>query len=218
MLRYLTKKRHSKNTLEVIHAAFPTSFADELTEVLARVPVADHEPHTDDPNRVNVGDSEIFIPSRVYFPETNPSDYSDLSDAQNAILAAIYTRHHSGFQREIWAGHLLNYPAPWTAPFLALLLGDYVIEVIARIEMGLTEAWAAPIHAFAALNPKWRRPLNHRILTYWDIYYRYKIPRITEYPGYRLADRLGLWDKNTAPKLMKRANKPAHPTAGNVSI
>ena len=207
MLRYLTKKRHSKNTIEVIRAAFPTSRVDDLTEVLTRIPVADHEPHTDDPNRVNIGDLEIFIPSRVYFPEIDPRDCNDLSDTQNAILAAIYTRHHSGFQREIWAGRLLNHPAPWTSPFLALLLGDYVIEVIVRLEKGLTEDWEAPIRDFAASNPKWRRPLNHRILTYWDIYYRHKIPRITDYPGYRLADRLGLWDKKTAPKLIKKANR-----------
>ena len=207
MLRYHTKKRHSKNTHEVISAAFPACFVGDLTEVLTRIPVAHIEPHTDDPNRVNIGDLEVFIPSRVYFPAIDPRDFADLSDTQNAMIAAIYTRHHSGFQREIWAGRLLNHPAPWTSPFLALLLGDYVIEVIARLERGLTEDWEAPIRDFATSNPKWRQSLNDRILTYWDIYYRHKIPRIFEYPGYRLAHKLGLWDKKTAPKLIRKSNK-----------
>ncbi len=52
------------------------------------------------------------------------------------------------------------------------------------------------------------RALNHRILNYWTFYYRYYSPNIrilTDYPGYRVAEELGLWDRRTAPKLLRKA-------------
>ena len=74
------------------------------------------------------------------------------------------------------------------------------------LEQGLGEEWIPLFQDFASQNPEWRRPLNHRILSYWDTYYRRWNSRLTDYPGYRLAKRLGLWDKKIAPKLT-RANK-----------
>ena len=72
----------------------------------------------------------------------------------------------------------------------------------------LSSEWRSLIHDFASANPEWRRPLNHRILTYWDIHYRRQIPRLTDYPGYRLAQKLELWDNKTAPKLTRAGNAP----------
>ncbi len=206
MLRNPLKKRHSQNTLEAIHAAFPSALSDDVSEVMKHIPTADIEPHTDHAYRVNESDGEVTIPCRVYFPEIQPGSFRTHSDTQCAILAAILTRHHSGYQRETWAEQLTGHPKPWTAPFLAILLGDYVKEIPALLERTMGNEWTQLIQEFAAANPEWRRPLNHRILTYWDIYYRRQIPRLTDYPGYRLAHRLELWDKKTAPKLT-RVNK-----------
>ena len=61
---------------------------------------------------------------------------------------------------------------------------------------------------YAVENQVSLRALNHRILNYWTIYYRYFTPNIrnlTEYPGYGVAEQLGLWDRRTAPKLIRKA-------------
>jgi hypothetical protein len=179
------------------------SLADDVSKVMEVVQATDIEPHTASAYRCKVGDEEVTIPYRVYFSEMSTNDLHRLATNQKPILAAIMTLHHSGYQREIWAEQLAAYPFTWTTPFMALLLGDYVREVLAVIERSVNSEWVPLFHEFAAKNPEWKRPLNHRILSYWDIYYRWQIPRLTDYPGYRVAERLGVWDKKTAPKLTR---------------
>lgn len=207
MLGDLIKKPHSVRTIEVIRAAFPVSLADDVSKVMEVVQAADIEPHTGSECRCKVCNEEITIPYRVYFPEMSADGLDGLTKDQKAILAAIMTRHHSGYQREIWAEQLAAVPSTWTTPFMALLLGDYVREVLAVIERNVNSEWGQLLQEFAAKNPEWRRPLNHRILTYWDIYYRWLIPSLTEYPGYKVAERFGLWDKKVAPKLTRSSKR-----------
>ena len=205
-------KRHSQNTLDVIYAAFPKTLNDDVLEVMKRIPVTDIEPHTKYAYRVRLAEGGIKIPTRVYFPEIAPNGHEDLSDPQRAILAAIFTRHHSGYQREIWVEQLMKYPNPWAAPFIASLLGEYVVEILILLERSVDDSWESLIYDFAALNPEWTRPLNHQILSYWTAYHRPKIPRLLDYPGYRLAVKWGLWNNKTAPKII-RAEKAYQPSS-----
>ena len=120
------------------------------------------------------------------------------------------TRHHDGHQREYWVKVLCANPSPWTAPYLAALLGDYVIQVLEAVRESLTDEWKPIMASYASENQISLRALNHRILNYWTIYYRYLSPNIrilTDYPGYLVADQLGLWDRRTAPKLIRIAKR-----------
>ncbi|MBN8421554.1 MAG: hypothetical protein J0L73_21745 [Verrucomicrobia bacterium] len=203
------KQRHSNNTLVVIQAAFPHSLADDVLEVMKVIPATDSEPHGDAAFKVYIDSGELKIPYRVYFPEVYSWQHKDLTNTQKAILAAIFTRHHSGYQREIWADKLTLHPSEWSTPFIAALFGDYVEEILAVLESKLGDNWGSLIQELAVRNPKWRRPLNHQILNYWAIYYRQKTPFLTDYPGYKLAERFGLWDKKTAPRLIKNGKQRA---------
>jgi len=202
----LVKKTHSAVTLAAIGAAFPAWLRDDVSIVMAHVPPVDSEPHVGCAYRFTVGDHRITVPSRVYFTEMHPADFGDLTRTQTAILAAIMTRHLSGYQREEWSEPLSTHPADWTTPFVALLMGDYVREILAMIERNMATEWQPLFRDFADNNPEWRRSLTHRIVTYWDMYYRRLIPRLPDYPGYRVAERLGLWDKKSTPRLT-RGNK-----------
>jgi hypothetical protein len=145
------------------------------------------------------------IPYRVYFPERIPSDITDLPAQQMAITAAIMSRHCSGYQRELWAAQLCQHPSDWSVPFIAFLLGDYVAEVLRVVEFGLSLEWESLFLGFSADRLHSRRQLNHRIINYWNLYYRGRqsYRRLTEYPGYIVAKRLGLWDPRTAPRLTR---------------
>jgi len=197
------KKKHSPESLSSIFGAFPKDMHDDVIVVMDHVEVGIHEPHMYDPDHLFLRGDSITVPYRVYFPEINPTSIKGFTSVQMAILAAIMTRHHSGYQRQVWAKLLSRYPADWTTPFMALLLGDYVCEILATLDDGLSPAWGALFETFSIENPEWSRPLTHRIITYWDIYYRRRIPSLVEYPGYRVTERLGLWDRKAAPKLMQ---------------
>ena len=220
---WFSKKQHSATTMSLMIAAFPQCLRDDVIVALSAAGIAPHEPHMDIGDKSEVDGCEVIIPSRVYFPPARTSDTEGLAPQQKAIFASIMTRHHDGHQREYWARVLCSHPATWTAPYLAAILGDYVIEVLEAVSKNLTADWASIMEHYASENHVCLRALNHRILTYWSIYYRYSAPNIrflTDYPGYIVAAQLGLWDRRTAPKLLRKAmaNKTLHPTAGNAPI
>jgi hypothetical protein len=92
---------------------------------------------------------------------------------------------------------------------LAFLIGDYVIEILRAIEQGLTPEWRDLFQEFSAMNRIERRPLNHRIINYWNLYYRGRshCRRLADYPGYAIAQALGLWDPKTAPRLTRKVKR-----------
>ena len=209
---WFAKKHHSETTRSAIRSAFPERLGEAVAVALARVGIASHEPFVDPSHEVRVDDELLSIPYRVYFPPANLSDIEGLSETEQAVFASFMTRHYDGHQREYWSRILCGHPSSWAAPYLAALLGDYVIQVLEAVRGSLTVEWKPLMERYAEDNEISLRALNHRILTYWTIYYRYypsNIRILTDYPGYQLADELGLWDRRTAPKLLKkaRANK-----------
>ena len=103
--------------------------------------VAEHEPSAHGYYSATMEGEFIIIPYRVYFHDCHPFDFKCLTSQQMAVLSAIMTRHHSGYQRELWATQLLRYPVDWTVPFIAYLLGDYVVEILKALEAGLSPEW-----------------------------------------------------------------------------
>lgn len=204
---WFTKKQHSATTKSLICGAFPEHLRDDASVALDGAGIAPHEPFVDPSCLAEVDGVSVAIPYRVYFPPASIDDIVSLTNLQQAIFASFMTRHHDGHQREYWAKVLCGSATSWNAPFLAALLGDYVIQVLDVVGENLTDEWNPIMVQYATENQISLRALNHRILTYWTIYYRYynsNIRILTDYPGYRVANQLGLWDRRTAPKLLKK--------------
>ncbi len=183
---------------------------DDVLIALDSAGIAPHEPYRDDGYHAETEAGEVIVPYRVYFPPARVEDIAQLSTAQQAIFAAIMTRHHSGYQREYWARILCLYPSTWAAPYLAALLSDYVIQVLTAVQDSISDDWEPLMRQHVIKNDMELRKMNHRIIDYWTNYYRYSPPNIrllTDYPGYTLAKRLGLWDRKTAPKLLRKARR-----------
>lgn len=199
---------HSTTTRSIICSAFPERLRDSVSVALNKAGIALLEPSVDSNREVHVDGELVSIPSRVYFPTADTSHIEDLSTTEQAAFASFMTLHHDGHQREYWSKILCKHPSSWTAPFLAGLLGDYVIQVLEAVNCSLNEEWKPVMTRYVGENQNSLRSLNHRILTYWTIHYRYSSPNIrilTDYPGYRVASALGLWDHRTAPKLLRKA-------------
>ncbi len=208
----LFRQTHTDQTMALVQQAFPSSLQSDVRAVMDRIAVGPHEPHPDGSYSSTVHGEHVLIPCRVYFPESRPTDFAGVSAQQMSIVAAIMTRHCSGFQRELWAAQLCLYPADWAVPFVAFLLGDYVAEVLRAVESGLTPEWESLFASFPPEQQHSRRQLNHRIINYWNLYYRGRqsYRRLTEYPGYIVAKRLGLWEPRVAPRLT-RSRGPISP-------
>lgn len=196
--------------MAIVRGAFPLSLQSEVLSVMGRIEVGRHEPHADGCYRALVDGEPISIPYRVYFPESSPQDFEGFTQQQMSIVAAIMSRHFSGYQRELWAAELCQRPIEWAIPFVAYLLGDYVVEVLRTVEVGLSPEWERLFASFSAERQHTRRQLNHRIINYWNLRYhgRQSYRHLSDYPGYIIAKRLGLWESRVAPRLIRRKQVP----------
>jgi len=197
---------HTDHVLGQIYAAFPVRWHTEVAEVMRCLSPARSEPNPDWAQKVEISTEAIQVPYRIYF-DGIARGWKQFSETKRVILAALMTRHHSGYQRMEWAARLCEHPADWTAPYIALLLGDYVDEILRVLEQNVGPEWNLPFASFVTNNPLLRERLNRRIVSYWHSYYRQEVPRFAEYPGFRVAERLGVWDHRVAPNLIRRSGR-----------
>lgn len=183
----------------MLNDAFPIELAADLSKVCNILLPGVREP-SESTNHFLIGNSAIQIPHRVYFQEPHLSELDHLTETQKAILCSIMTLHHSGYARQLWAEKLFSFPTPWTTPFVALLLGDYVFEIVEMLQR-LDASWNPFLKEFASQNHKGKMRINARIISYWSCYYRHAYPRFTDYPGYKAGVHLEMWDPKSAPNL-----------------
>jgi len=205
--------KHSKETTQHILAAYPSALSNDVKTVLEIIPRSQLHGDQSWDRIVEVESETLRIPYRVYFDEAKDRDIEKLTDTQGAILATLYTRHANGYVREKWLSEIPA-NAVWQAPFVALLIGEYVAEIAERVYS--TSRFDKEFFAeFVIKNHELCRYITARIITYWDLFYSGK--RITleddpitgtsgtikvkyppdlpllSYPGYLAAEKTGVW-------------------------
>ncbi|MDP8171593.1 hypothetical protein QJU96_09895 [Pasteurella skyensis] len=132
-------------------------------------------------------DNEILhLPSRIYFNEANDDN---LTKQQKQILYCIYTRHHNGFVREKYLKKI-EVIQIWQIPFVIQLLGEYVIELFPIIENKINKNNFFLFKKFIAENEFYFYQTECRIASYWNEYYRRTYPKLKEYIGYKIKEKL----------------------------
>jgi hypothetical protein len=144
---------------------------------------------------VRLGGQPILIPERLYFTSELPA----LSTDEEAWLLAraLQTRSCDGFERQRAVRDLFQGLKPWGAPFVADLIGQYVIEILEDVLAAMTPDIARMVAAFAAENPAYWIKIKQRVVSYWNAYYRLRSSndreqayRRDEYVGFILIDRI----------------------------
>ena len=170
---------------ESLVRAFPARLAPIVSELAVALPPARLRPAGSItvtsshawPGLVLAGEP-VLIPKRVYNPEPAPGLVAELSTAETAVAAGIYSRHHDGRVRQRWLKTLLDSHEPWAAPFIVQLLGEYVIEICGDISRFAhdNDPAASPGHenirAFLDENPFFATLTRQRAISYWSCYYR----------------------------------------------
>lgn len=193
---------HSENTKRLAIDAFPHPMREDVLKALEQL-MPGSEPSMAGSGYFRFDRGDLHVPSRVYFGEADLSDPEGLNEIQQGIFAALMTRHHSGYQRERWAKVLCRHPSEWAAPFIAMLLEDYVPQISRVLEGGLGEEWDVLMKRFAFLNAERKMPLTSRIFSYHHYQHAARLGPENS-PAYRLALRFDLWDRKTAPRFLRR--------------
>ncbi len=176
-----------------VRAAFPRYLEADVSAIFRILPAPIHETSSDDIGLINVGADAVSIPARVYFSEPAAADMEVLSERQRLITRCLLSRHHDGHVRERMVKHVLGYDETWTVPFVVQLVGEYVLEIIRRIEDGLRPEHQEPYGAFLRDNADFWARTRQRVVSYWNCYYRHEFPDRLDYPGMRLSERFERW-------------------------
>jgi hypothetical protein len=188
--------RYDAPVSESLTRAFPARLAPAVANVAQSLPDARLRPAgsvTESQSRtwpdLVVTGEVVTIPQRIYNPEPSPHVLTGLSDVEALVTAAIYSRHHDGFVRQRQLATLLEPDEPWTASFIAALLGEYVLEISRDIEQFARTAFPGRpavrdnLSAFFRENPCFTAPTRQRAISYWSFYHRGQYPSQETYPA-----------------------------------
>ena len=138
---------------------------------------------------VNVSGDQLEIPHRVYYQAEKIGRFFEGSNAfdDEAIIACcLGTRHHDGFLREKCLDQIVAVDKIWVVPFVVRLVGEYVVEIISRIEEHLPAVRPHIYAEFLCDNPIFLQRTESQVGSYWDVYYKNQFPVLGDYPGYRV--------------------------------
>ncbi|MFD1014646.1 hypothetical protein [Winogradskyella rapida] len=181
------------NYLEIITNSFPADLKTDVLEVFKIIPletkykfdlISEHS------YEISVDSEKLKIPVRIYFNEPKEQTEKELTEIQKDILNCIFTRHHNGFVREKRLKNISEKPEKWKTPFLIQLLGEYIYELLPIIDKKVNNNTLEFYREFKTENPKYWQQTESRIASYWNEYYRYKFPKLKDYLGIEIINRI----------------------------
>lgn len=179
--------------LKKIIDSFPENLKSDVTKVFSIIPLESKYKFdliSSDFYNVKVSEEILKVPVRIYFDEPKPQNENQLTEIQKDILNCFFTRHHNGFIREKRLNELSEKPEKWKTPFLVQLLGEYVYELFPIIDKKVNNNTLDFYKEFKNENPKYWQQTESRIASYWNKYYRYKFPKLKDYLGIEIINRI----------------------------
>jgi hypothetical protein len=171
-------------------AAFPHSMRSMALQAVQDL-VADVDDSYRQPSRrVTVSGEEVHVPYRFHFIATEVIRYP----AHRSPLArCLLSRSTDGHLRQSALRSILTYEEAWVIPFIVLLVGEYVVEIVEEIQSHLPTMNQSPYVHFVRENRDTMRLLRARAVSYWDRYYRQAYPDRKDYPGLAVLSQLEQW-------------------------
>ena len=202
MLKIFKRNIKSKYQ-ERLKKSFPKELYSDLNEIFKILPfdnnqvrLRDGQTHKVDnlihESELNIkfNNENLIIPYRLYFNEPNPELEKSLTDKQKDILNCIYLRHHNGYLREKRLNLISASSENWTVPFIIQLVGEYVYELLPIIDKKINENTLDYYAQFRDENPRYWQQTESRMISYWNEYYRYQFPKLKEYLGFEIMNRI----------------------------
>jgi len=194
------KYKDYKNQLKL---SFPKILESDLNAVLNILPFDNNETQNSLGQSYSVDnlfhpsiwkiklDNEVLtIPYRVYFNEPIIEDEKRLTEIQKLILNCIFLRHHNGYIRQKRLEQLNGKTEYWLVPHTLQLLGEYVFDILQELDKQINDKTIDNYRRFVNENPEYWVLTQNRMISYWNIYYRRDWPKLKEYLGYQIADKI----------------------------
>jgi hypothetical protein len=164
--------------------AFPSCLADVAHPVTKRM--LGPKPFPPNVFFPVVLDGEIVqIPYRIYCSKFTLLRNVLAGGVAGTMALCLGSRHHDGYVRERCVKKLLELDDEWIVPYVIQLLGEYVMEIAQHIERALPALRAEHYAKFLSENEDYFAKTESRAISYWNVYYRYRIKYRQEVPAIR---------------------------------
>ncbi len=197
------KKENYTEYKDRLHNAFPKTLKSDVEAVLNILPFEVNNVKLTGGQFYNVDnlihpstltfqlENEVLtIPYRLYFNEPESEKEIKLTDIQKTILHCIFLRHHDGFLRQRRLEKLIDKNEYWVTPFTIQLLGEYVYEILQVLDKHINDKTIDNYERFARGNSKYWQQTESRMISYWNEYYRRQFPKLYDYLGLQIVDRI----------------------------
>ena len=176
---------------EAARRAFPFGMS-----CLAHEAASELSPCVDDTYRqrsepIDVTGQMIAIPRRLHF--VGLSAGSDRLGNLNPASRCLITRATDGHLRQQALRSVIDHQSAWVAPFVVMLLGEYVIEIVEDIRDALPVLDQSVYANLVRENRQTVRRLRARATSYWDAYHRRQYPEKRDYPGLQALHEMETW-------------------------
>ena len=179
-----------KSFAEAAVAAFPLHLHDAVTGAVRGL--ADHvdDSYRKRSHEVRLLGQDVFVPSRIHFAQ---GCLPELTGQSYIVAQCLMSRATDGHLRQSALQAILPVEEIWSIPFIAFLIGDYVVEIVNDINSYRPilnrEAWVN----FVRENRPTMRLLRSRATSYWNCYHRRAYPKQQDYPGLAFLKQLEIW-------------------------
>ncbi len=177
--------KKEKQETEAFFEMFPPDLKSDAEIVARLIPKSERLPLKTD-QVLLVNDDSIRIYSRIYNPEPDAISIGSLTVIQLLVLSCIYTRHHDGYIRQKYLNKIIENEKYWTVPFVVVLLGEYVVEIIEVARESIKKDNAL-YKKFITENPAFWEKTKERMISYWNEYYRKSYRNKDVYPALDIA-------------------------------
>jgi hypothetical protein len=134
----------------------------------------------------------VRIPACIHFIRLD-ADKLQIDDKQLSIVQCLYTRSTDGYMRQAALRCLLNVAEPYAIPFVVLLSGEYVVEIIEDMVYARSRLDRDAYLDFVRENQPLMHLLKARATSYWNCYYRRRFPDRSKYPGLKFLHEVERW-------------------------
>tara|TARA_R110000824_G_scaffold104214_2_gene247319 strand:+ start:19845 stop:20456 length:612 start_codon:yes stop_codon:yes gene_type:complete len=173
---------------EQLAQAFPISKRTQAEKVSTLVLAKLHDRIWTDRFQVQVTTEKMVIPSRLYFESGKKlGDHANVEEL--LMFQCLASRSNDGFQRQRANRELLKDIQTWSAPYIIALMGEYVFEILVDTSEAITTENIQKLLPFVSENPKYWNLTKQRVMSYWNVYYRWKYTR-SEYVGIQIIQRI----------------------------
>lgn len=176
---------------EAARRAFPLDMA-----ALATLAASELSPFVDDTYRqrseaIDVTGQMVAIPQRLHFAGLSAA--SGRLSSLSPVSLCLITRATDGRLRQQAVRSVLDHQSAWVAPFVLMLLGEYVIEIVEDIRDALPTLDRSVYANLVRENRQTVQRCRARATSYWDAYHRQQYPEKRDYPGLQALHKMETW-------------------------